>query len=111
MKINRLTSIVNQAIRDSCNTSQGYMLDPFHHYTPESKIEINLLNRSIKPEREGDDVEVYYMGIISWFHEVLPKEGIPLEIIDEAIINISSLGKECTIKAKGKEFKAKIRYI
>ncbi len=110
MKLNRLKSIVNQAIRDSCATSKGYMLDPFHHYTPEYKIEINLLNGSIKPEREGDDVEVFYMGIISWFHEVLLKEGIPIEIIDEAIIVIDSLGKQCAIKAKGKVFKVKKRY-
>ena len=110
MKLNRLKSIVNQAIRDSCKTLKGYMIDPFLHYTPQFNITINLLERSIKPERGGDDVELYYMGIIDWFNEVLLKEGIPIEIIDEAVININSIGKTCTIKAKGKIFTAQIKY-
>jgi hypothetical protein len=48
--------------------------------------------------------------IIDWFHEVLPKEGISIEDIDEAYIKITPKEKTCIIKAQGREFKSYIRY-
>ena len=63
MKLNRLKSIVNDALRTSAATEDGYWLDPFEHYTPEEKIIVNLINGKFSPEREGDDVEKYYSAI------------------------------------------------
>ena len=110
MKLNRLKSIAYNAIRTSIGDNKGYMLDPFEYYTPEFEIEVDLITGKITPNLEGDDVERYYTAIFEWFHEVLPKEGIPIEIIDEAIIKLSPKEKRCVIKAKGREFTASIRY-
>ena len=110
MKLNRLKSIVNQAIRDSCGSSEGYLLDPFYHYTPETEIEIDLISGKFTPNIEGDDVERYYRAIIEWFHEVLPKEGIPIDVIEKAVIIISPQGKKCVIRAKEREFSVHIKY-
>ena len=104
MKLNRLKSIVNQVIRESSGDDKGYMVDPFYHYTPEKEIVIDLISGTFTPDMQGDDVERYYKSIINWFHEVLPKEGIPLEVIETAVLKISSKGKECIIEAQGRKF-------
>lgn len=111
MKLNRLKSIVNEAIRTSVSSSTGkYLLDPFEHYTPEAEIKIDLKNKLFNLELDGDAVETYYSAIIEWFHEVLPKEGIPIDIIDSAILTISPKGKECFIKVNEREFKSFYSY-
>lgn len=110
MKLNRLKSIAYNAIRTSTGDEKGYMLDPFEHYTPEFEIEIDLLSGKFTPDMEGDDVERYYISIHKWFHEVLPKEGIPLDVIDKAILKISPNGKKCIIHAQGREFKASVSF-
>ena len=110
MKLNRLKSVVNQVIRESAGDSQGYMVDPFYHYTPEHEIIIDLKKGTFTPELEGDDVERYYKSIVDWFHEVLPKEGIPMEVIDIAILKINSKGKECIIEAQGRKFTSFLKF-
>ncbi|MFX1453039.1 MAG: hypothetical protein ACFFCM_19550 [Promethearchaeota archaeon] len=110
MKLNRLKSVVNQVIRESSGDSQGYMVDPFYHYTPENDIFIDLKTGIITPDHGGDDIERYYKSIIDWFHKVLPKEGIPIDIIEEAILKITPHGKECIIRAQGRTFKSFLKF-
>jgi hypothetical protein len=104
MKLNRLKSIVNDAIRTSVATEDGYRLDPFEHYTPEEKIIVDLIQGTFSPEREGDDVEKYYRAISKWFLDVLPKEGLSIDIIDKATLIISPKGKKCIVEAGGRQF-------
>ena len=110
MKLNRLKSIVNQVIRESSGDSKGYMVDPFYHYTPESEIIIDLKLGTITPDLEGDDIERYYKSIIEWFHNVLPKESIPIKVIDKAILKINPQGKECVIEAQGRVFTSFLKF-
>jgi len=110
MKLNRLKSIVNQVVRESSSGSQGYMIDPFYHYTPESEIIIDLKSGTFTPDLEGDDVERYYKSIIDWFHNVLVKEKIPIEVIDKAILKINPQGKECVIEAQGRTFTSFLKF-
>ena len=84
----------------------GYFQDPFIMYSPEAEYEIDLITGEIIPNCEGDIVENYYKKIVAWFHEVVPKEAIPIEVIDKAIIKISPERKICIIQAQGKEFTA-----
>ncbi len=63
MKLNRLKSIVNEVLRTSAATKDGYRLDPFEHYTLEEEITVNLINGKFSPEREGYDMEKYYSAI------------------------------------------------
>ncbi|MFX1596789.1 MAG: hypothetical protein ACFFBK_12080 [Promethearchaeota archaeon] len=104
MKLNRLKSVVKQILRESSGDSQGYMVDPFYHYTPKNEIIIDLKTGTFKPDLEGDDVERYNKSIIDWFHKIIPKIGIPIDIIDSAILKINPQGKECIIKAQGRTF-------
>jgi len=109
MKLNRLKSIVKDLIRTSISRSNGqYLIDPFEHYTPELEIKIDLKNKTIIPDLEGDAVETYYNAIINWFHEVLIKEGIPIEVINKASLKISPKGKECIIVANGRKFRSSL---
>jgi len=110
MKLNRLNSVANQVIRESSGDSQGYMVDPFYHVKPENKIVIDLKTGTITPDPEGDDVDRYYKSIINWFHKVLPKEGIPIEIIDRAVLKISPVGKKCVIEAQGRKFTSFLKF-
>ena len=111
MKLNRLKSIVNDVVRTSISSPNGnYLLDPFEHYTPTIEIKIDLKNKTFTPNLDGDAVETYYSAICDWFHEVLPKEGVPIDIIDSAILNITPKGKECVIKANEREFKSFFPY-
>ena len=106
MKLNRLKSIVNDVIRTSVATEDGYSLDPFEHYTPEEEIIVDLIQGTFSPEREGDDVEKYYGAISKWFLDVLPKEGLSIDIIDKATLIISPKGKKCIVEVGGKQFTA-----
>jgi hypothetical protein len=110
MKLNRLKSVVKHVLRESSSDSQGYMVDPFYHYTPEIEILIDLKKGTFTPDLGGDDIERYYRSIIKWFHQVLPKEGIPIEIIDNAILKITPNGKECAIEAQGRSFRSSIKF-
>ena len=110
MKLNRLKSVARDALRTSQGSKKGYLIDPFSMYTPEIEFEIDLITANIIPDCDGDDVEIYYKEISAWFHEVLPKEGIPEEIIDKAIIKISPKEKKCIIKAQGRLFTASHEY-
>ncbi|MHA2288105.1 MAG: hypothetical protein ACXABG_04890 [Promethearchaeota archaeon] len=110
MKLNRLKSVVKQVLRESSASSQGYMVDPFYHYTPESEIIVDLKERTFTPNLYGDDVERYYKSIIEWFYQVLPKEGIPIEIIDHAILKITPTGKECIIESQGRTFRSFLKF-
>jgi hypothetical protein len=61
----------------------------------------------LKPSREGDSVEQYYTTMSRWFHDVLKKEGIPIEVIESATITISpGKGKRCVIVAQGRTFES-----
>ena len=110
IKLNRLKSIVNQALRSSAGNGIKYFQDPFYHYSPEFEIKIDLLTGILIPDMEGDDVEKYYKVISNWFHEVLPKEGIPLGVIEKAVIKLTPEGKECIIIAENREFRAFVKY-
>ncbi len=111
MKLNRLKSIVNDLIRTSISRPNGqYLLDPFEHYTPEIEIKIDLKNKTFTPDLDGDAVETYYSAISDWFHEVLLKEGIPIESINTATLSISPKGKECIIEANGRKFRSSLIY-
>jgi len=110
MKLKKLKSVAYNAIRTSTGDDKGYMLDPFEHYSPEFDIEVDLITGKLTPDMEGDDVERYYTAISKWFHEVLPKEGIPIEVIDRAIIKLSPKEKRCIIQAQGREFTSFIGY-
>ena len=51
-----------------------------------------------------------YEQIHDWFLEVLPKDGIPVGIIDKAILKITPEGKECIIVVQDKEFKEILKF-
>lgn len=107
MKLIRLRSIANEAVRSTAGLKGvGYMHDPFYYFTPVQEIVVDLVAGTLTPDMEGDDVEKYYKGLSAWFHDVLPKEGIPIEIIDQAIIRITPDSKECIIQAQGKTFRS-----
>ena len=111
MKLNRLKSIVNDLVRTSISRPNGqYLIDPFEHYTPEIEIKIDLKNKTFTPDLDGDAVETYYTAISDWFHEVLLKEGIPIRVINEAILTISPKGKDCFIVANGRKFRSSLIY-
>jgi hypothetical protein len=110
MKLIRLKSIAYNALRTETGTSTGYMEDPFYHITPKREILVDLISGTLTPNMQNDDVEKYYKAISKWFHEVLPKEGIPIEVIEKAIIIISPKGKKCIIKAQGREFTSEYIY-
>ncbi len=110
MKLSRLKSIVNQILRNALSGNQGYMIDPFFHFTPEFEIIIDLKTGVFTPNLESDDVMKYYNEIVDWFHIVLPKEGIPIEIIDNAILKLSPQGKKCIIEAQGRKFSSFQKY-
>ncbi|MFX0074002.1 MAG: hypothetical protein ACFE96_01060 [Candidatus Hermodarchaeota archaeon] len=110
MKLNKLKSVVKQVLRETSRGAQGYMIDPFYHYTPDNEIVVNLKEGTFSPDLGGDDVEKYYKSIIDWFHQVLPKEGIPLEKIDEAVLRITPTGKECLIKSQGRTFRSYLKF-
>ena len=110
IKLKRLKSVANNALRQSIAWKGKYRIDPFEHYTPEEEITLDLISGKFSPERGGDDVEEYYLQIYEWFHDVLPKEGITLDVIDKAILIINPEGKKCIIISQGREFRAELKF-
>ena len=107
MKLGKLQSVANNAVRGSIWSHPPYGDDPFKYHDPPFEIVIDLIKGVVTPDMEGDSVEEYYTGISRWFHDVLIKEGIPIEIIDSAIITLSpSGGKICKIVADGRTFES-----
>jgi hypothetical protein len=106
MKLRRLKSIANNAVRDSIWTPETVGIAPFSIIRPKETTIVDLINGTLTPDQQGDDVEKFYKSMSRWFHHVLRKEGIPLNIIESAKIIISPSGKECIIRANGKTFKS-----
>jgi len=44
------------------------------------------------------------------YSEVKSKKGIPIEIIDKAILKINHKGKECFIEAQGRTFASFLKF-
>ena len=106
MKLIKLRSIANNAIRDSIWTPEAIGLDPYYWMKPKEKLIIDLITGKMMPNMEGGSVEKFYSGMSKWFHQALEKEGIPLDVIESAQIIISPEGKKCFIKAEGKTFES-----
>ena len=106
MKLIKLRSIANNAVRESIWTPEAIGLDPFYWVRPKERIIIDLLTGNITPNLKGDSVEKFYHGMSKWFLQVLHKEGISLDVIESAEIIIAPEGKKCIIKAQGKVFES-----
>ena len=104
MKLNRLNSIAYNALRGSIWTPKGVGAYAFEHIRPRRKITIDLITGKLTPDMKGDDVEKYYKVMSEWFHQVLKKEGIPLNIIESAEIIITPEKRQCIIRAQGRIF-------
>ena len=111
MKLKKLKSVANNALRDSIWTPEPLGIYPFEHIRPKRKIVIDLISGTLTPDMKGDDVEKYYSVMSKWFHQVLKKEEIPIEVIESATVTITPSGKECVIKAQGRTFAAKRAFI
>jgi len=110
IKLKKLKSVANNALRQLIAWKGKHSIDPFEHYTPEEKITLNLISGEFAPERDGDDVEEYYSQIYEWFHDVLSREGISIDVIDKAILKINPEGKKCIINSQGREFRAELKF-
>ncbi len=99
MKLKKLKGIANNAV----NVGTGCLHYPFGIISPPFEIKVDLLRGEMNPDMKGDDAEKFYKDISRWFHEVLQKEKIPVEVIEEAVILVGPTKKpNCIIKAKGK---------
>jgi hypothetical protein len=107
MKLIRLRSIANNALRDSIWTPETIGYSPFEQMRPNQTIVFDLIHGKFTPAREGDDVEKYYIAMSKWFYGALEKEGIPINLIDSATITLTPEHRKCEIKAQGKTFTAK----
>ena len=111
IKLRKLKSVAYNALRQSIAWKGKYRIDPFEHYTPEEEIKLDLISGKFTPERDSDDVEEeYYSQIYEWFHDVLPREGITLDVIDKAVLIINPEGKKCIIISQGREFRAELKF-
>jgi hypothetical protein len=82
-------------------------MEPFHFADAPEVLTVDLKAGTISPDREGDSVESYYEAMTRWFHDVLAKEGIPLDVIESATITITpGKGKKCVIIAQGRSFES-----
>ena len=107
MKLNRLHSVANNATRGTMWSHSPIMNDPFRYHDPPFDIVVDLVSGILAPDMEGDSVEEYYTGMSRWFHDVLKKEGIPLDVIESATITITpGGGKTCVIVAQGRTFES-----
>ena len=106
MKLKKLKSIANNSLRSELWTPQPIGEDPFHWMKPTHEITVDLIKGELSPSMGGDSVERYYKGISEWFHVALQKEGIPLEVIDRAVLLIAPHGKACIIEAQGRIFRS-----
>ncbi len=115
VKLNRLRSIANNAVRPSNWATGEIPFDPFEHVRPRGTFIVDLITGTITLEtKDGkeklvsdDDVEKYYKAMAQWFHQGLKKEGIPLDVIESAIIKITPDQKQCLIVAGGKTFESR----
>jgi hypothetical protein len=109
MKLSRLNSIANNAVRDSTWSHEPHGFDPLSFHSPAETIVVDLVSGTLKPDREGDSVEQYYTTMSRWFHDALKKEGIPIDVIESATITISpDKGKKCVIIAQGRTFESTV---
>jgi len=107
MKLTRLNSVANNAVRGSIWSHKPYGDDPFKYHDPPFEIIVDLVTGTLTPDMEGDSVEQYYTTISRWFHDVLELEGIPIDVIESAIITITpGGGKTCVIVAQGRTFES-----
>ena len=107
MKLSRLQSVANNAVRESIWSHSPAGDDPFLYHSPTFEIIVDLVSGTLTPDMEGDSVEQFYTTMSRWFHDVLKKEGIPLEVIESATITITpSGGKTCVIVAQGRTFES-----
>ena len=107
VKLSRLRSVANNAVRGSIWSHEPTGEDPFNYHAPPFEIIVDLVKGTLTPDMGGDSVEEYYTAMSRWFHDVLVKEGIPLDIIESAIITITpSGGKTCVIVAEGRRFES-----
>lgn len=106
MKLKKLRSIANNALRTSIWTPVQIGTYPFEHVRPNQIIIIDLIKGELTPDMKGDDVEKYYKVMSKWFHVALEKEGIPVEVIESATITITPELRKCEIKAQGRAFTA-----
>ncbi|MBD3407553.1 MAG: hypothetical protein GF411_15660 [Candidatus Lokiarchaeota archaeon] len=103
--MSRLRSVANNAVRGSVWSHEPTGDDPFRYHDIPFKIVVDLLTGVITPDMEGDSVEEFYTAITRWFHDVLKKEGIPIEVIESATITLKPGGyKVCEIIAQGRRF-------
>ena len=110
IKLGKLKSVAYNTLRETLVWKGEYLIDPFGHYTPEEEIIIDLITGRFTPDRGGDSVEDYYTKIHEWFLEVLPREGITLDVIDKAILKINPEGKNCIILSQEREFRAELKF-
>ena len=104
MKLKELQGIANNLveIEDWHN--------PINAMTIHQHIEVDLISRKIIPDREGDDVEKFYMKVCEWFREELERKNIPINIIDRATIKIMPKERpECEITVQERIFRNKKR--
>ena len=107
MKLRRLQSVANNAVRSSIWSHEPAGFDPFQFHAPPFEIVVDLVSGTITPDTEADSVEEYYTAMSRWFHDVLKKEGIPLDVIESATITITpDGGKVCVIVAQGRTFES-----
>lgn len=107
MKLNRLQSVANNATRSSIWSHGSGGDDPFKYHDAPFEIVVDLVSGILTPDMEGDSVEEYYTTMSRWFHDVLKKEGIPLDVIESATITITpGGGKTCVIVAQGRTFES-----
>ena len=106
VKLSRLQSVANNATRGEIWT-HGRGFDPFKFHDAPFEIVVDLVSGILTPDMEGDSVEEYYTAMSRWFHDVLKKEGIPLDVIESATILITpGGGKTCMIVAQGRTFES-----
>lgn len=102
-----MQSIANNAVRGSIWSHEPTGEDPFNYHAPPFEIVVDLVKGILTPNMEGDSVEQFYTTMSRWFHDVLVKEGIPLDMIKDATITITpSGGKTCVIVAEGRRFES-----
>jgi hypothetical protein len=107
MKLSRLQSVANNAVRDSIWTPEPAGYDPLSFHAPPEVITVDLKTGAISPSGDGDSVEEYYGMMSRWFRDVLEKEGIPLDVIESATLTITpTREKKCVIMAQGRRFES-----
>ena len=87
------------------NPDLGYIgFDPFSTWRPRESFIVDLINGTLTPDRNGDDVERFYKAISKLFHLYLKEEGIPLSCIESATITFTPQDKQCIIISDGRTY-------